>query len=214
MAEVNTPIATPTGILAHDGTGPGRITPAQARTLLNFTVPDGDKGDVTVSGGGATWAIDNDAVTLAKLANAAASSKLLGSGATGAGADYAELTLGTNLSMSGTTLNATASAVTSSINGHIETVAIKSYVLELKAPTGYTINSLTTDCASGSCTVAVQIDGTPVTWTGSVTTLGASTTETEVNALSANTVAIGATVALVVSANTSCLDLWFTVKVT
>jgi hypothetical protein len=62
-------------------------------------------GDVTTSGGVATT-IANSAVTLAKIANAAASSKLVGSGASGSGAAYSELTLGTNLSMSGTTLNA------------------------------------------------------------------------------------------------------------
>ena len=62
-------------------------------------------GDVTTSGGVATT-IANSAVTLAKIANAAASSKLVGSGASGSGSAYAELTLGTNLSMSGTTLNA------------------------------------------------------------------------------------------------------------
>lgn len=75
-------------------------------------------GDVTASGSGSVAAtiannavttvkINNAAVTLAKIANAAASSKLLGSGASGSGAAYSEITLGSNLSMSGTTLNAT-----------------------------------------------------------------------------------------------------------
>jgi hypothetical protein len=53
-----------------------------------------------------TNAIQASTVTLAKIQNAAANSKLVGSGAAGAGSAYAELTLGTNLSMSGTTLNA------------------------------------------------------------------------------------------------------------
>ncbi len=54
----------------------------------------------------ATGMIQASAVTLAKIANASANSKLLGSGASGSGAAYAELTLGTGLAMSGTTLSA------------------------------------------------------------------------------------------------------------
>jgi hypothetical protein len=65
-------------------------------------------GDVTAGPGSGSQAatIANAAVTLAKIANAAANDKLLGSGNSGSGASYAEITLGTNLSMSGTTLNA------------------------------------------------------------------------------------------------------------
>lgn len=54
-----------------------------------------------------TGDIAASAVTLAKIQNAASNSILLGSGATGSGSPYVELSLGTNLSMSGTTLNAT-----------------------------------------------------------------------------------------------------------
>lgn len=79
-------------------------------------------GDVTASGTGSVAAtiaalsvstakIANDAVTFAKIQNATASSRLLGSGASGSGADYAELSLGTNLSMSGTTLNSAGNLV-------------------------------------------------------------------------------------------------------
>lgn len=68
-------------------------------------------GEVTASGSGSVAAtISNDAVTLAKMQNAVANSKLVGSGASGAGADYVEITLGTGLSMSGTTLNNTATS--------------------------------------------------------------------------------------------------------
>ncbi len=55
---------------------------------FDYTEPslqDGDRGDVTVSNSGATWTIDNDAVTYAKIQNVSATDRLLGRQTAGAG---------------------------------------------------------------------------------------------------------------------------------
>lgn len=48
-------------------------------------VSDGDKGNITVSGSGTVWTIDNNVVTYAKIQDVSATDKLLGRSTSGAG---------------------------------------------------------------------------------------------------------------------------------
>jgi DNA-binding IclR family transcriptional regulator len=77
------------------GTGVSITTSAATDSItINSTVTglsDGDKGDITVSASGATWTIDNDAVTYAKIQNVSATDKILGRQSAGAG-DVEEIT--------------------------------------------------------------------------------------------------------------------------
>lgn len=73
-------------------------------------VSDGDKGDITVSGSGATWEIDPGSVNYAKMQDVSAASRLIGRGSAAGAGDPQELILGSGLVMTGTTLSAPASS--------------------------------------------------------------------------------------------------------
>lgn len=119
-AKVSSPVTTA-------DIGDNQVTFAKIQDISEFSVigksttGSGDPTDVTASdetvlgrtGGGnlvfaqvATGQVANDAITYAKLQNVSAASRLIGRGSAAGAGDPEEITLGTNLSMSGTTLNA------------------------------------------------------------------------------------------------------------
>lgn len=96
------------------GTGK-TLTPANFRAYI---LPDGDKGDITTSASGATWTIDNGAVTLAKQADVATATVFYRKTAgTGAPEVQTLATLKTDLGLTGTNSGDQTITLTGDVTG-------------------------------------------------------------------------------------------------
>jgi Repeat of unknown function (DUF5907) len=80
--------------------------PAYNTSVLPAALMPAHTGEVTSPSGSTVNTIANGAVIYARMQNVSANSKLLGSGASGAGAPPVELSIGNGLAMTGTTLAA------------------------------------------------------------------------------------------------------------
>lgn len=95
--------------------------------------------------------------------------------------------------------------------GHIVTGVNKTFTLCEKAAYPFTINSLSHKLASGTITAAIKINAVNVT---GLSALGCSSTQAETAATGANSVSLGQRVTMELSANSTALDLAFSLKVT
>src|SRR3990170_7263650 len=131
-----TDLAVPTNALV--GRAGGNIISA---TVPTNSVVGRVAGDLTAAAV-VTDQISNDSVTYAKMQDVSAASRLLGRGSAAGAGDPEEITLGTNLSMAGTTINATGGS-----GGH----TIRENGVDMTARTG--LNFIDADAIVGTTLV-------------------------------------------------------------
>lgn len=145
-ADTQNPIIEFNGVNIGAGlTGDGTSGAPLVATAVGLT--DGDKGDITVSGTGTVWTIDNDAVTYAKIQDVSATDRLLGRVTAGAG-NVEEVVLDPDGTLAANSDDRVATQK-----------AVKTYVDSLPAPVGTDLSitnrtATTLDVASSTGTDA------------------------------------------------------------
>jgi hypothetical protein len=143
--------------------------PYTARNALGIppaAIADGDKGDITVSGSGATYTIDNDAVTNAKAANMAQSTiKGRASGAgTGDPTDLSATQVGDIIAPAFTDYTPTVASIT----GTLTTVSATGRYLQIGKLVVVKINITITTNGTGATaiTATLPVSAASGVWSG------------------------------------------------
>lgn len=204
MPEVNSAI-TPTGLLGHDGSGPGTVTPAAALALLGFTR----------SGAGApsTSADFVGQFYVNTTPNPDTVYQALGPGIGGGAADWTligDLTLAANQYACQNTGN---SALEARTDKRAYTFAANvtedgTYPLAMWPDIPVTLNEVSAATVGGTCSIKLQKGGVDINGFGSAVAQTASATDTA----STETLAEGNKLTLVVSSASSLTGIYVTLK--
>ena len=111
----------------------------------------------------------------------------------------------------GATVDLEVPLIVESTGGMIEAPDDKTYILDQSAAYPYDIDTLIAKTVSGTLSVAIQINGTPVT---GINTLAVTSVEATGTATALNVVAIGDVVTMVVTSGSTPIDYSFTLKST
>lgn len=95
------------------------------------------------------------------------------------------------------------------IGGMIAEAEDKTYILDQSARHAYSVENIYIKTSSGSCTAKLQINTTDITGISSVSV---TSTEANASATAANSVSVGDTLKLVISSNSSAVDVGFSIE--